>query len=71
MNPTIIGVKEATRLGPGGVPVAVLLVTWTAGTFGPFTEQTTFAALNAGTLMSTLQAKARDLSKLPVPAQSA
>lgn len=71
MNPVIIGVKEATRLGAGNVPVSVLLVTWTYGTFGPFTEQTTFEALNNGTLMDALRAKARGLSNLPVAAQSA
>lgn len=65
MNPVIIGTKETTKLGPGMVPVKVLSVTWTAGTYGPFTETSTWSELSDGTLMGILRTKAAALSTLP------
>ena len=64
MNPKIIDVKEATRLGPGSLPVKVLVVTWNAGTFGPFTTESSWEELNNGTLNTNLQAQARALSNM-------
>lgn len=65
MNPLIIGVKQSTKLGRGSVPVKVLIVTWTAGTYGPFETDSTWEELNNGTLIGNLQAQARALNNLP------
>ena len=70
MIPEVIETKQTTRLGPGNVPVAVLLVTWKAGTYGPFTEQSTWEALSNGTLMDTLRKKAMALDALPKATQT-
>lgn len=65
MNPEILDVKQTTALGAGGVPVAVLQVSWRAGTYGPFTAQSTWQELNSGALMDKLREMARALANLP------
>lgn len=65
MNPVIIAVKQGTMLGPGSVPVAILNITWTFGTFGPFTLQSNWEELNSGVARQRIQAQASALSLLP------
>lgn len=71
MNPEILGTKQSVRLGPGNTPVSVLLVTWKAGPYGPFDEQSTWDELSNGTLLRKLQDKARALGNLPQAQQTA
>ncbi len=71
MNPEILSVKQATRLGPGNTPVAVLMVEWKAGTYGPFSLQSTWEDLNSGKLMDNLRTQTRLLDGLPKAQQTA
>lgn len=71
MNPEILGTAQSVRLGPGNTPVQVLIVTWKAGHYGPFDEQSTWEDLSSGVLMGKLQEKARALAALPQARQTA
>lgn len=71
VNPEILEIKQTTRLGANSVPVAVLLVRWKAGPYGPFDEESSFADVNSGKLMENLRAKTRALDLLPKATQTA
>jgi hypothetical protein len=65
MSPKIISVKEQRALDPGGAVRAVLNVTYTIGTYGPFTLLTTWTDLQSGAAMQTMQQAAATLNMLP------
>jgi hypothetical protein len=65
MNPKIVSVKESRALAANGAVQTVLNMQWTAGTFGPFTLITTWADLNNGAAMQTIQLAAAKLQALP------
>lgn len=66
MNPKVIAVKEGRAIDAAGRVATVLNVSYTVGSFGPFTLVTSAGDLANGNAMRQMQQFAASLGQLPV-----
>ena len=65
MNPKVIDVKESRAIDAAGRISTVIVMTYTVGTYGPFSLVTNATDISNGQAMVKMQAFANTLGQLP------